>query len=724
MFHADIVAKRIRTLEKNFGVKLYQYSVDESRYVSEVQLESKRNPKTGKLENLTLDEQLFCQNEVLVSRADFRYWFERYPKIVLDNATGESGHPQLWTSQEIMLRRLAERELDMHQKFDAGHRKFDGNRWYVHKARQMGLSSICQGINIHAVNFYAGTNSLVGSTNLPKTQELHRDYGRMMWASMPDWMRVPAFKDHQEQGLVLANGSKVVLQHSEQETGFGQGAKWHRSHLTEIASWKETGTRNNVVDHIDNHYEPAVSRSIKSAAFLESTSQGMDNYWHRNTERARAKKLGWWWYLFIPWWLIPDLYIEETVPSDWNPSPKTLEEEEIIISASPEFNDGHTYRPSLEQMYWWEQRYQAASEKGLLNEFFKNYPSIPEESFTHSGRSSFPYEVLVQCESRVREPYAYYELVTPELQSARVRTERELDPRTKLYTDPPKPIEYAGETVLVPINTTEEERYDPLGLILAWESPKEVAPFDVYGGVDTTDGIENWTRYFRKKGEEDINNAAISLIRSGASRDTDIIEYAAPVTFKPLAKIYNAIARTWVGRNSMDGQVPTIVELTGIGKAFQDELLTAYDFFAFYQNFNFTGGEWVETNQYGWKPSPAAVRHMWALFKSRVTEGGFITRSRHLVREMRSCTDDQIYVSGMTRGKAPKTGGRHDDRVYSRAFAVWYANSFSTDARPERSLPKINVEGKKKLKLHQMDFDSPEGREQYIADWEERVFGR
>lgn len=736
MFNSHIISNRIRILERQFNVQLVRYSIDDSHYVSKVQLEAKRNPKTQKLENLTVDEQYFIQNEILMSRADFRYWFERYPKIVLDDATGEVGHPRLWKAQEIMLSKLGDRELDMHKKFASGYRRFDGNRWYIHKARQMGLSSICQGINTHAVNFYSSTSCLVGSTNLAKTTELHRDYGKMMWSSQPDWMRVPSIKDHSQEGLVLANGSKIVLQHSEMESGFGQGAKWHRSHLTEIASWKESSDsgKGTVSDHIDNHYGPAISRSIKSAAFLESTSQGMDNYWHKNTERARAHKLGWWHYLFIPWWLIPDLYIQEDIPDQWEPHAKTIEEEETIVNNSAEFNSGHTYTPSREQLYWWENQYLVASEKGELSEFYKNYPSIPEQSFTHSGRSSFSYEILTWCDNKVREPLAHYDILDTIVDSELIRTELECNTHSYNYhqcsntcrrTTPPPPIYEVGDVRIGPVRVGEDERLDPLGLLQVWELPKEVKPFDIYGSVDTTDGIEGWSRLLRRKGDDDINNACISLIRSGSTIDTDILEYAAPVTAKPLARLYNTIARLWTGRNELDGQTPTIVELTGVGMAFQEELISSYNFFAFYQHFRFTGGEWKETDQFGWKPGPLATRHMWHLFKSFVTDKRYIPRSRQLVREMRSCTDDQIYVAGMTRGKAPKRGGRHDDRVYSRAFAIWYANSWANpEPKSTRApVPRVVSEGPKKLKLHQMDFESPEARESYLAEWDDRVSG-
>jgi hypothetical protein len=990
MFHPEIIQRRINTLQRQFNVRLHYYTPSESAYVTDIQLESKRDLKTGKLVGLTLDEQLFIQNEILLSRADFKYWFTRYAKLILDDATGEVGRPKLWRSQELMIKRLGEREKDMIDKFRSGHRRFDGNRWYVHKARQMGLclkegtkvlradltwvpietikpgdeligvdedapggrgasrkmrssvveatssfrsktlkitlddgrtitatpqhrfmyrpayatdtfwrevrdmkvggklrnfvgtwepgrgyedgwfggildgegclrrknqagtelsvtqtggavlerarrylekigcgireevderrpgmssklgnkdvhklvvgqaalimkilgttrpsrmvdsrwwegkeilngqdlgspwatiisieedgehqvydlqtstktfiaegvishnSSICEAINIHGCNFYNGTNCLVGSKNLPKTQQVWRDYGYLMWKSQPDWMRMAALRDHSETGLILANGSKVILQHSEQESGFGQGAKWHRSHLTEIADWNDNPqSARNVSNQIDNHYDPSISRSVKSIAFLESTSQGMDNYWHKNTERARAKRLNWWWYLFIPWWLIPDLYIDENAPEGWTPAAHTLEEESIIVKNSPEWNDGTTYHPSAQQLYWWEKMYDAFHTKGVVNEFYKNYPSIPEQSFTHSGRSSFAYETLRWCDDQVREPYAYYELATDETPSERVRTERELttNPITgkQELVDPPAQWTIGTDTI-VPVHVTEEERLSPLGLVLAWEPPKLILPHDVYAGVDTTGGIEGWSRHLRKKDDEDINNAAISFVRSGIVVDTDVLEFAAPITPKPLARLFNVLARVWIGRNHMDGQTPTIVEITGEGLAFQEELISSYNFFNYYQHFRFTGVEWTETSQFGWTPSPKSVRQLWSLFKSHVTDKHFIPRSRHLIREMRSCTDDQIYVAGMTRGKAPKTAGRHDDRVYSRAFAIWFANSWANpEPKPFRQqLPATTSQGQKKLKLHQIDFRSEEEKQAFIDDFDARLLG-
>lgn len=727
MFHPSIIDRRIRILESQFHVRLYHYTVEESRYITEIQLESKRNPKTNKLEGLNLDEQLFIQNEILMSRASFPYWFCRYPQIILDDALGEKGHPKLWRSQEVMLERMGERELTSFKQFDTskgGQDRYAGNRWYVHKARACGLSTVCEAIPIHTGNFYSDTNTLIGSKNLSKTQQVWRDYGHLMWESQPDWMRVPsAGMDHAEKGLILANGSKFMLQHSEQESGFGQGAKWHRSHLTEIADWSNSTVSN----QIDNHYWPACSRSIKSAHFLESTSQGRGNYWHKSTERARAKRLNDWWYLFIPWWLIPDLYVTTNIPVDWEIDPKTVQEEELIIRESPEWNEGKTYRPSREQLYWWERTRATDAEKHTLHEFYKNYPSIPEQSFTHSGRSSFSYDTLEWCESRVREPYAYYLMTSPSqhLAAERVRTEREVDRLTGQLVDPPQSYTI-NDTEIVPVHVTDDEKVNPLGLVLAWETPKDVKPYDTYAGVDTTRGIESWQPDFTRTGDEDINNATISIIRSSSVIDTDVLEFAAPVTYKPLARLFNLLARVWVGRNANDGQVPTIVELNGDGMAFQEELISAYDFFNFYQHFDFTGADWKETNKYGWTSTPKSVRYLWSFFKSHITDHHYIPRSRHLVGELRNCTDDEIYVGGMTRGTAPKKGGRHDDRVYSRAFAIWYANSWANpQPKPQRSqVPVVSSHGQKKLKLHQMDFRSPEEKEAYLEGWDLEMLSR
>lgn len=715
MYDPSIVDRRIQSVEREFKVRLHRYSISDARYVAEVQLEAKRNPKTRELEGLTLDEQLFIQNELLLSRCDFRYWFERYVHIVVDNISGRYDVPKIRRPQEILLTRLAQRERDVHDRVDRGEEWVDGNCWFIHKARQMGLSTICLAVGAHLTNFFHYNAGLVGSTNEPKTRQAYRDYFYMIWNSLPSWMRIPASADTKTEGLVLDNGSKLVLQHSEQDSGFGQGAKWHFSHLTEVAGWAPTV----VQEMIENHYFPSVSRSMRTVAFMESTSQGQDNWWHRSTERARARRMGRWWYMFIPFYLAPDLYI--SYPDDgWSPAPETLAEANLIERTSPEWNDGKVYTPSRGQLHWWETTREQYRVSGTLNEFYKNHPSTPEQSFTHSGRSSFPYEIISHCEQSTLEP-VYYDILTDITPAGLVITEpaKSLGYVPSWWKDDPPKQYKVGDVTIGPVYVRQEDRVDPRGLICLWERPEDTRPHDMYGAVDTTGGIPGWSRFLRKQGEDEIDNGAIQIIRSTPHMDVQVAEFAAPIMAVPLADIYAVLGRLYFGRNGMDDQLQTIVELTSDGLAFQEELVSKYGWIAFYQHSRFNGSEYIETDTYGFKPSPLGIRQMWTHGKHQLCDKRFLVRSTHFVREMRSCTDDNIYVAHLTRGKAPKGGGRHDDRVYAGMYASWFSNGWANpDPRPVRSpTPYVVTEGKKKLRLWQMESEE---REAVLADFDDR----
>lgn len=649
--------------------------------------------------------------------------------------------------------------MRLHRERDEGRKRLDGNCWFVHKRRQTGASTVCQSMGLHRTVFWSNMNGLMAGVDETSTlTKLYNKYYYFMLQRLPRWMQAQRVSDSNE-GLEFANGSSVILQNS---TGanVGQGSKWHWGHLTECASWDKT----RVSDQIDNHFTNAISASVKGMAFLESTSQGINDWWHLSTELARRHDLPRWNYFFVPWYAIEEISVGYP-PEGWEPKPETLRHAELVERTSPEFMDGQTVRLSPGQMFYWESTRKTFELKGDLANFYKNYPASPEESFVPTGRSSFPIEVITWHDENTREPWAYYDILTPETASESVITEPQ---RTAAgtYVHPP-PIKRFGSLEIGPVWTTAEQRQHPLGLIRIWEPPDTVRVFDTYVSCDTADGIADWTRHIRRTEDNKPDRAAIQVFRQHANKqsvaiDTQIAEWFAPVSAISQAPYVVAMGMLMHGRNAVEQQPPVMTELTGTGKILNQELQDRYGWFHFYQDFKFDGQAWLETPKFGWQSNATSVRQLWSRGKQRMVDihpacpkcqnlsltwlneaksrascdrchatdfmpvkvGCVILRSKPLVDEMRICQDDAVYMSILsrfTRGKAKEGSGQHDDLVYTAMFDLWQANLFNTTpAGTSTPSVQMTVGAKPGVKMRDMDL-TPEERRRIWDEYDRRM---
>lgn len=708
MYSPEIVARRMRSVESAYNVRFHRYSIDDSRAISRDLTNSAYDEKGQQVRALSRDEQDFIWNEMTISRNDFRYWAERHVQIVTDSDEGTKTHITMTGAQEVFLSRMAKTEERMWQEKDAGNTRFDGQCYFVHKARQMGLSTHCELIGVHLTNFFADVAGLCGSTDDQKTQDMYRNYFLTPYDNMPPWMRGPLKSKVKDRGLLFASGSWISLQDSSQKAGFGQGAKWHWSHCTEVASWANT------VEMMENHYFPSISRSIRGHAFAESTSQGMHDWWHTRTELARKGKFDRWQYLFIPWYLVPEFYHD--YPADaWIPKKETAAEAELIERTSWEWADGRTIRLSREQMYWWEKTRQGFVDRHTLNEFYKSYPSVPEQSFVHSGQSSFEVEVLEACQQQTRTPVAY------EIATASTPTELVISSDKELREIGAK-IYSVGKYDLVPMRVPEDEQYDSRGLVLLWEKPHD--QFDYFLGADPAVGIANWSRYVRTKKDGSRDNSALEIIRRGfnGQADVQVAEFAAPIFPQDFALYVNVLGRMFKGR-AEEGMALATVEVNNHGILCQNELMHRYDYINLYQRRKTSDGvnvDYAET--FGWLTTASTIREIWTLGKKHISDARLFTRSNWLVTEMRNCVDDNIrtkMVLSLTRGKA-EGGDRHDDRVYAMLFALEGAHSWTHGLLmpPSHQIAPVTVEGSpRKYSFAERDMTSAQV-EDYIAEWE------
>lgn len=718
MYSESIVSRRVTSIERTYNVRLHRYPVSDSVSISNFISTDAFDDRGRQIRPLVPSESDFVWNELALSRCDFRYFAERHVRIILDNESGSRGNIVLTPAQELILNRMSTTEERMWAERDSGRTRFDGQCYFMHKAGQMGISTACEIIGVHRLNFYPDTMGLIASSNDQMTQKLYTDYFLSVYDSLPPWMRSPLKSKVKDRGLDFLSESRCVLQDASQRAAVGQGSKWHYVHLSEVATWPDPVKSFEGSDGV----LPRISRSIKAVAFLESTSAGMHDWWHERTEAARKGEFDRWQSIFVGWWLVP-MFKHDYPPDGWHPPPEAVEEAQLIERVSPLYTEnGQTVRLTKEQLYWWSRERADYQKKGILNEFYKAYPSIPEQSFTHSGQSSFEYEVLESLQRTVTMPIPY-ELATKTLPSELVMSDsdiRSIDPRFRaIYT--------VGNYDIVAMRVPMEQQHDPRGLILLWEPPN--SQFDYFGGADPAVGIANWTRYTRARADNRRDNSAVEIIRRGfyGKPDVQVAEFAAPIFPQDLALYLYLLGKLFKGR-AEDRQMLWTIEVNFHGIFCQQELVQRYNYSNLYQRRKTTDGASVDfMDKLGWWTTPQTLSELWTSGKKHISAGQYEAHSNWLVTEMRDCQDEDMRRKTshnlLIRGSA-EGGNKHDDRVYANLFALEGAHSWTHGMlqAPSPAIQSVRVEGGPKTRESAFvrDFTAAE-YDDFVRDWEATI---
>jgi hypothetical protein len=362
-------------------------------------------PSGGLVRPLDKAEREFIESERLLCACDFSYYLERYHTVEIDPGVdrGEGiGPARMLESQEQFLRVVGNREEEVHREW-AKHKFTAGILLLAHKCRQVAFTSMGRAITVHRMNFYPGTRAFAGTLEPDGCGELYKR-DKLALDHLPFWLSPgEPYPDVKDQELGFLN-SRLRYQPENQKTGIGVGTQIDVSHLTEVPLWRYPY-------QIDYSFAPALPKGRMTFHMQEGTANG-SGYWQDVTENCRKRLPGYesWTYLFVPWWfnrfkyrmIVPDSFSLD------NPRFRLAREHaELIERTSPEFNNGTTYRPSREQIYWWWSERTRQARDGNLASFLNNFPATPEQSFTNWSEGALPVETLEEMEFELREPVPY-----------------------------------------------------------------------------------------------------------------------------------------------------------------------------------------------------------------------------------------------------------------------------------------------------------------------------
>ena len=267
-------------------------------------------------------------------------------------------------------------------------------RLIILKARQLGFSTLTEGLIFHACATRKNVNALIVAHREDATANLFR-MSKLFYDELPAPVK-PMLRASNAQELVFENPSKL---RSEREArpglrsrircataggrGIGRSDTLQCVHLSEYAFWPDgaDGKASTLAGILQ-----AVPSLPGTMVVIESTANGFEDF----KERWDAAVAGENDFepVFFAWFENPDYSMPVVPGTEWTPEERDLRD---------------TYHLTDEQLQW--RRWCIANNcGGSLDMFRQEYPASPGEAFLHSGTGVFDNEQIVLRLERLPEP--------------------------------------------------------------------------------------------------------------------------------------------------------------------------------------------------------------------------------------------------------------------------------------------------------------------------------
>jgi len=267
---------------------------------------------------------------------------------------------------------LNKAQLHLHKMVEQQRAATGRVRVIIVKGRQQGMSTYTGGRFYHQVTQSKGKRVFILTHEDQATNNLF-DMVKRYHEHCPDIMK-PTTRASNAKELIFSKLDSGYMLGTAGNKSVGRSATIQLFHGSEVAYWP------NAEEHAKGILQ-SVPRD-RSEIFLESTADGIGNYFHEQWQLAE-EGISQFMPIFIPWY--------------WNDEYKaplaegfTLTDEEIELKRIYSLNDN--------QIMWRREKIVENSHKGLpgLRAFMSQYPCTPTEAFQTTGEDSFitPSEVM------------------------------------------------------------------------------------------------------------------------------------------------------------------------------------------------------------------------------------------------------------------------------------------------------------------------------------------
>ena len=327
-------------------------------------------------------------------------------------------------------------------------------RIIILKARQLGFSTLTEGLIFHACATRPNTNALIVTHREDATANLFR-MSKLFYDELPEPVK-PMLRTSNAQELVFENPTRSAKEKAQRPglrsrlrcataggRGIGRSDTLQCVHLSEYAFWPEgadgkAATLTGILQ--------AVPSMPGTMVVIESTANGYEDFKERWDAAAAGEND--FEAVFFAWFENPEYTMEPAPGTEWTPEERELMERYALTEG---------------QLQW--RRWCIANNcGGDLDMFRQEYPSNADEAFLHSGTGVFDNEQVILRRETAPEPIRRGDFVWDEESGT---------------AGAPSPTRF------VP---------DPGGAVKIWKEPIEGHPY-VIGGDTAGEGSDWFTAF-------------------------------------------------------------------------------------------------------------------------------------------------------------------------------------------------------------------------------------
>ena len=367
--------------------------------------------------------------EMLRFRYDFEYWAVKCAKIK-DKSSGKVVPFVLNYPQRKLLKEL---EDDRRQKKPC--------RIIMLKARQWGGSTLVQ-IYMAWLQIIQskGLNSLICSHVKDSAAMIRGMYSLLLDRYPKEYMtggkrlEFKPFESSRNTRRIWERECNVTIGSSESQDAV-RGGDYAMAHLSEVGYWRDT--EQSSPEDMVRSVCGAINTTAGTLIVMESTANGVGNYFHREWLRAKKgesdKKA-----IFVPWYEI-EIYRKKvsSVAKLWE------------SMTEYERNLWKVYGLTLQQIQWYHDK---SREYISTEQMQAEYPTNDIEAFANSGRNVFAREKVEVLRGDCREPIAIGEVVGKSHKGKdalrEVRFEEMSNGNMKIWSMPSNPRKYTYKYVV------------------------------------------------------------------------------------------------------------------------------------------------------------------------------------------------------------------------------------------------------------------------------------
>ena len=336
-------------------------------------------------------------------------------------------------------------------------------RIIILKARQLGFSTLTEGLIFHACATRPNTNALIVTHREDATANLFR-MSKLFYDELPEPVK-PMLRTSNAQELVFENPTRSPREKAQRPglrsrlrcataggRGIGRSDTLQCVHLSEYAFWPEgadgkAATLTGILQ--------AVPSTPGTMVIIESTANGYEDFKERWDAAAAGEND--FEAVFFAWFENPEYTMEPAPGTEWTPEERELMERYALTEG---------------QLQW--RRWCIANNcGGDVDMFRQEYPANADEAFLHSGTGVFDNEQVILRRETAPEPVKRGNFVWDE--------ERSL-------TGASTGFGMTGE------GSAFRFEDDPAGAVKIWKEPIEGHPY-VLGGDTAGEGSDWFTAF-------------------------------------------------------------------------------------------------------------------------------------------------------------------------------------------------------------------------------------